>query len=165
MPRGAVNHVPIQYPRIGSRDFQLVWALFRRCFAGRYGDPVELLKAGLGRRLGAICIDWGASLLEVQVLFGRTYPYGTPTSALITGIVFVVEIAVLTSLMGGSFGQVVLGVRVVRTDGSRIWPLRVLGRTLLLFLVIPAVIMDSDGRGLHDKAVDSRTIRMPRRKS
>ena len=123
------------------------------------------MKAGLGRRLGALCIDWGTSLLVVQVLFGRTYAYGSPESSLITGIVFVVEIALLTSLMGGSFGQIVLGVRVVRTDGSRLWPLRVLGRTLLLFLVIPAVIMDSDGRGLHDKAVGSRTIRVPRKRS
>jgi uncharacterized RDD family membrane protein YckC len=123
---------------------------------------VEMPKAGLGRRLGALCIDWGASLLVVQVLFGRTYAYGSPTSSLITGIVFVAEVALLTSLMGGSFGQILLGVRVVRTDGSRLWPLRVLGRTLLLFLVIPAVIMDSDGRGLHDKAVDSRTIRVLR---
>ena len=126
---------------------------------------MELLKAGLNRRFGALCIDWGASVLVVQVLFGRPYPYGSPESSLFTGLVCFVEIALLTSLIGGSFGQILLGVRVVRTDGSRIWPLRVLGRTLLLFLVIPAVIMDSDGRGLHDKAVDSRTIRVPRRKS
>ncbi|CAB4916635.1 unannotated protein [freshwater metagenome] len=162
MPRGAVNHVPIRALSLGSSDFGSVWALFRRCFAGRYGEAVELMKAGLGRRLGALCIDWGASLLVVQVLFGRTYAYGSTESSLITGLVFIAEVAVLTSLMGGSFGQVLLGVRVVRTDGSRLWPLRVLGRTLLLFLVIPAVIMDSDGRGLHDKAVDSRTIRVSR---
>jgi uncharacterized RDD family membrane protein YckC len=162
VPRGAVNHVPIRAPSLGSSDFGSVWALFRRCFAGRYGEHVELMKAGLNRRFGALCIDWGASVLVVQVLFGRPYPYGSPESSLMTGLVCFVEIALLTGLMGGSFGQILLGVRVVRTDGSRLWPLRVLGRTVLLFLVIPAVIMDSDGRGLHDKAVDSRTIRVRR---
>jgi len=128
----------------------------------RYGEVVELMKAGLGRRLGALCIDWGASLLVVQVLFGRTYAYGSPASSLITGLVFIAEVALLTSLMGGSFGQILLGVRVVRSDGSRLWPLRVIGRTLMVFLVIPAVVIDSDGRGLHDKIVDSRTIRVRR---
>jgi hypothetical protein len=31
--------------------------------------------------------------------------------------------------------------------------------TLLLCLVIPAVVMDSDGRGLHDRAVGSIVVR------
>ena len=42
----------------------------------------------------------------------------------------------------------ILGVRVVRTDGSRLGLLRTVGRTLLVCLVIPAVVMDQQGRGL-----------------
>jgi hypothetical protein len=33
-------------------------------------------------------------------------------------------------------------------------------RTLLILLVIPALVMDSDGRGLHDRIVGSRVIRV-----
>ena len=119
----------------------------------------EPLRAGIGRRLAALVIDWIASELVALAVFGRAYPFGTNQSMLATYVVFFVEVALLTSLMGGSFGQVLLGVRIVRTDGSRAWPLRVLVRTLLLCLVIPAVIMDGEGRGLHDKAAGTRVVR------
>jgi hypothetical protein len=36
---------------------------------------------------------------------------------------------------------------------------RVVLRTLLICLVIPALVLDSDGRGLHDRAVDSVVLR------
>ena len=119
-------------------------------------------KAGLGRRVAALFIDWFGSVLVAQLLFGRSFPFGSNESMLATYIIFFVEVALFTSLIGGSFGQVVLGIRVVRVDGTRLWPLRVLLRTVLLCLVIPAVVMDSEGRGLHDKAVGSRTIRVQR---
>jgi hypothetical protein len=32
-------------------------------------------------------------------------------------------------------------------------------RTVLICIVIPPVIWDSDGRGLHDRAVDSLVVR------
>ena len=119
-------------------------------------------KAGIGRRVAALFIDWFASMLVALLLVGRQFPLGTNQSMLATYVVFFVEVALITSLIGGSFGQIVLGMRVVRTDGGRLWPLRVVLRTVLLCLVIPAVVMDADGRGLHDKVVDSRVIRTAR---
>jgi len=32
-------------------------------------------------------------------------------------------------------------------------------RTLMLLLVIPAVVWDSEGRGLHDRAAGTRLVR------
>jgi uncharacterized RDD family membrane protein YckC len=66
---------------------------------------------------------------------------------------------VLTSLLGGSAGQLVLDMRVVRTAGGRLDPLRALVRTVLVCLVIPAVIFNSDRQGLHDLVADSIVVR------
>ena len=59
--------------------------------------------------------------------------------------------------MAASFGQRVLGLRVVRTNGGPLGLWRSVLRTVLLCLVIPAIVID-DGRGLHDRAVDSIVI-------
>ena len=65
----------------------------------------------------------------------------------------------LTWLAGASFGQRLLGLRVVRLDGSPLGLWRSVVRTALLCLAIPALIWDRDGRGLHDKAVGSVVVR------
>jgi uncharacterized RDD family membrane protein YckC len=38
-------------------------------------------------------------------------------------------------------------------------PLRAIGRTALLCLLVPAVIFDRDGRGLHDRLTDTAVVR------
>jgi uncharacterized RDD family membrane protein YckC len=67
---------------------------------------------------------------------------------------------VLTSLAGGSAGQLLLRIRVVRTDGSRLDPARVLLRTVLICLVVPPVVYNPDQRGLHDLATDAVAVRL-----
>lgn len=132
-----------------------------------YGDgvsaPATTLSAtrqaaGFGRRLAALAIDWALSILVALLLF-RQATYGSAESSVATLCVFAAEVVVLTWLTGASFGQRVLGLSVVRTDGSRLGLGRVALRTLLLCLVIPAVVYDSDGRGLHDRAVGSIVVR------
>ena len=113
--------------------------------------------AGLGRRFGAIAIDWLVSTGIALLIVGST-GYLSNAASLATLVVFAVEVALLTWLTSSSFGQRILGLRVVRTDGSRLGLLRSVGRTLLVCLVIPAVVMDSQGRGLHDRAVGSVVI-------
>lgn len=117
--------------------------------------------ASLGRRVVAIAIDWGASLLITRVLFPAV-EYGSPESAVLTMVVFAVEVIVLTWLLGASFGQRLTGLRVERMDGSRLSLWRVALRALLICLVVPAAVYDSDGRGLHDRAVDSVVLRQSR---
>ncbi len=62
-----------------------------------------------------------------------------------------------------SFGQRLLGISVVRLDGGRLSLWRIVVRTLLIFLIIPAVVYDNTGRGPHDRAVGSVAIRSKRR--
>ena len=134
---------------------------------GRLGLPPEGpgSVAGIGRRLGALMIDWVASLLLVRLVFPNLLPASESASgssssySLMVLVVFGLEVAVLTWLSSASFGQRIVGVCVVRVDGSRLGLWRACVRTALLCLVIPAVIWDRDSRGLHDKAVGSVCVK------
>lgn len=117
--------------------------------------------ASLGRRAMALVVDWVASLLVVTVVYAD-FRTGAAGSSLLPLAVFYGEVVILTWLIGASFGQRILGLRVERTDGSRLSLPRVALRTALICLVIPAVVYDSEGRGLHDRAVDSVVVRVGR---
>lgn len=114
--------------------------------------------AGLGRRLGAIAIDWALSILVSLLLFPQAR-YGSSASSLATLVVFAVEVTVLTWLTGASFGQRLLRLSVVRVDGGRLGLGRAALRTLLICLVVPAIVYDNAGRGLHDRAAGSIVLR------
>ena len=116
------------------------------------GLPPGTEVAGLGRRLGAIAIDWLVSLLVASLLLGAAF--GQDLSFLPL-LVFAAEVILLTWLTTASFGQRLLGITVLGVDGRRLGLGRVALRTLLICLVIPAVVYDSEGRGLHDRAVGS----------
>lgn len=110
--------------------------------------------ASLLRRLGAIAIDWLASIIVARLILPGA-PYGSGESALATLAVFAVEVIVFTWLTGSSFGQRVLGIVVVSINGGRLSAWRVIVRTLMICIVIPALVYDSKGRGLQDLAVGS----------
>jgi uncharacterized RDD family membrane protein YckC len=110
--------------------------------------------APLGRRVAAIALDWLASIGVVLLVLG-TGSYLTSTGSLAILAVFFAEIVIFTWLITGSFGQKVLGLSVTRTDGSRLAFWRIAVRTALICLVLPPVVMNDEGRGLHDLAVDS----------
>lgn len=116
-----------------------------------------MASAGLGRRFAAICIDWFVSIAVALLLF-RSATYGSLESSVATLLVFATEVIVFTWLISASFGQRLLGMSVVRVDGGRLSLWRIIVRTLLICLVIPAVVYDSSGRGLHDRAVGSIVI-------
>lgn len=73
--------------------------------------------------------------------------------------VFLVEATFLTALLGGSFGQLLVRVVVVRLDGKPVTVLHAFLRTLLICLVIPPLVFNRDQRGLHDLAVKTVTLR------
>ncbi len=126
-------------------------------------EPLELPGevAGLGRRVAAIAIDWFASILLSRVIFGQL-TYGSAESSFAILMIFIAEVVIFTWLMSASFGQRLLGISVVRLDGGRLSLWRIVVRTLLICLIIPAVVYDSTGRGLHDRAVGSVAIRSRR---
>lgn len=116
--------------------------------------------ARVGRRLVAVAIDWGIALAVAVIFFrydvgGRT----TSSSVWLVPTIFAVEQVLFISVLAGSIGQLILGMRVVplRPQWIGIW--RPALRTILLCLVIPAVIFDSDQRGLHDKIAGTILVR------
>jgi uncharacterized RDD family membrane protein YckC len=112
--------------------------------------------AGVGRRIGALFIDWLLSALIAVTVF--RVPYWQ--SQFWTLVVFAVEVYVLTALTGFTVGKRILGIRVVRLDGKPVGLWWALLRTLLLLAVVPPLVFDSDLRGLHDKAADTLVIRI-----
>jgi uncharacterized RDD family membrane protein YckC len=74
-------------------------------------------------------------------------------------LVFLCEASLLTALVGGSFGQLLVRIAVVRGDRRPVTLSRALLRTALVCLVVPPLIYDRDHRGLHDMAVGTVVVK------
>ena len=98
-------------------------------------------------------------MLVASVVFPGLRPWSSNASLPIL-LVFYVEVCLFTWFFASSFGQRLLRVEVVDMSGARLSLWRIALRTLLICLVIPAVILDSQGRGLHDRAVNSVALRL-----
>jgi len=103
------------------------------------------------RRIAALIIDWAASILVTVGIMGLGDYLDDPSSGWIVLGIFALEVSVLTTLAGGSFGQLLTRIRVLTTEGRPLSLLPALARTLLICLVVPPLIFTPDnGRGLHD---------------
>lgn len=110
-----------------------------------------------GRRILALVIDWAVAS-GLSLAFFATAPWQTDgfiTLGLFAGIQLLFLL-----IVNGSIGHLVLRMRVVPLNPGRLAPWRPLVRTLLVCLFIPAVIMDSDQRGLHDRAAGTLLVRV-----
>ncbi len=116
--------------------------------------------ASWGRRILALFVDWAASTLVVIALLGLDDYSDSSASGFYVLLVYVIEAALFTWLVGGSFGKVATRLRVVPTDGRLrpLNPLRLLARQVLVALVIPPLVFRSDGRGLHDLFAGTATV-------
>lgn len=116
----------------------------------------------LARRLGALLIDWIIAALSAVALAGVHYPPAPldkdPSETMFIVGFFIIEVSVLTGLVGRSIGKRLLGMRVENPAGTPIGIPRALLRTTLLALVLPAVVMTDDKRGLHDVAAGARVV-------
>jgi uncharacterized RDD family membrane protein YckC len=119
--------------------------------------------SGWSRRLGALVIDWFiCSLIAIAFLYRPHAGHVTDVLSqprLWTPVVFGVEDFLLTALTGFTIGKRLLGLRVIRLDGRPVGLARGFVRTLLVMLVVPAMMMDRDLRGLHDKAAKTIVVR------
>ncbi|MFV0406890.1 MAG: RDD family protein [Propioniciclava sp.] len=112
-----------------------------------------------GTRLGALIVDWGASMTIAVGAFGAGVLTEQGWRAWMILVVYGVQKAVLTGLTGSSFGQLITGAGVVQLDGSRIGWWRAAVRAALICLVIPAVVIGSDRRGLDDLLLGTVVVR------
>lgn len=114
--------------------------------------------ASWARRVLALVVDWIACLGVTLLVLGIGGWSENPWSGTYTLGIYVLENALFTALLGGSFGQLATRLRVVRLDGSRLDLGRALLRSVMIALVIPPLVFRPDGRGLHDMAAGSRVV-------
>ena len=108
------------------------------------------------RRIAALVLDWAASTLVTVGIIGLGDYLDDPSSGWVVLGIFALEVSLLTALAGGSFGQLLCGVRVLTTEGRPLNLMLAVARTLLICVVIPPLVFKPDsGRGLHDLATGS----------
>ncbi len=121
--------------------------------------------ATTGLRLGAFIVDSLASGLVaglfVTVLADRS---GSDLAQRLPGswslVPFAVDYVIGLLIAGRTLGMYLFGLRVIRVDRTAaVNPWRALVRTGLLMLLVPAVVWDRDGRGLHDRYTDTAVVR------
>ncbi|MFE6618298.1 RDD family protein [Streptomyces sp. NPDC008086] len=110
-----------------------------------------------GRRLGALAVDWGISLLIAYGLITDGYGQATSNWAL---LLFFLMSVLTVGTVGYTPGKRLFGLRVVTLETGTVNPLRALLRTALLCVAIPALIWDRDGRGLHDRLAGTVEVRI-----
>ncbi|WP_233161025.1 RDD family protein [Actinophytocola xanthii] len=118
--------------------------------------------AGRGARLAAFVLDLVvASLLTslfVEVDVARPEVMSTFNAWAV--LVWFLVSAGAVSVFGFTPGMFALGVRVVRVDGTQfVGPLRAVVRTAMTAVILPAALIDANGRGLHDRAVGTVVVR------
>jgi uncharacterized RDD family membrane protein YckC len=137
------------------------------------GERIGLPEAGsaslapAGLRLAALIVDLIASSL-IAGLFLAAVHHGRHEDDLASRlpgswslIPLFVNYVLGMLLAGQTLGMRLFGLRIIRVDDQHrpVDPWRAVVRTVLLFLFIPAVVWDKDGRGLHDRYSDTAVVR------
>lgn len=113
--------------------------------------------APLGRRFGAIFIDWTLCALIAYGLIAHRDIHLTNNWAL---VVFLVLSVLTVGTVGFTPGKRIMGLRLIAEGGGRLGFLRSTLRSVLLCLALPALIWDRDGRGLHDRLARAIQVRI-----
>lgn len=115
-----------------------------------------------GRRILALAIDYLAATLIATAFLGYDQ-FEPPAEAGLTLFAPMTVFAIINVLfiptLGGTPGHRLMGLRMQLAHGGWVGLWRPIVRTLLLVVVIPAVVWDSDQRGLHDKAAGTVLVR------
>jgi hypothetical protein len=117
-----------------------------------------------GQRLGAFIVDALASALVAALFVQFLRKDAGDAASRLPGSWSLVTLAAdyLIGLLMASrtVGMYLFSLRVIRVDRTAaVDPWRAALRTLLLFLLIPAVIWDHDARGLHDRLTETAVVR------
>lgn len=123
------------------------------------GERLGLPEAGsgsvarIGRRFAAILVDWIIAAVPAYALLRGTHP------ELWHLLIFAAMQIVFIPTIGGSLGHRLLGMHLAPISGGWVGLWRPVLRTVLLVLVIPVLVWDSDQRGFHDKIAGTVLIR------
>ncbi len=111
--------------------------------------------APMGRRVSAFLID---IVLAGLVAWWITAPEAPRNTSL---VVWALMTVVTVALFGITPGQAALGIRVVPlVQGRSFVGLWAVPRTLLIFLIVPPLLLDANGRGLHDRLCRTVVLRV-----
>ncbi|RCK69504.1 RDD family protein [Desertihabitans brevis] len=122
----------------------------------RPGERLGLPATGRGSlaswrsRIAAILLDWAVCMGLSVLLFGTEVVQGEGWEKFMPLTLFFVESAVLSALTGGSLGQLVCRIGIIRLDGHQLGFLRAVPRAAMVCLALPALVVDGDRRGLND---------------
>jgi uncharacterized RDD family membrane protein YckC len=110
--------------------------------------------APFGTRVGAFLVDAVGSALVAGLFTAPDLPGNW--SLLAFAVVTVGTLVVV----GQTPGMRLLGLRLAHPEpGKRLAPWRGVVRTALLLLLVPALVVDANGRGLHDRLTDTAVVR------
>ena len=110
--------------------------------------------AGFGQRAGAFVLDAIAAALVAGLVTAPELPRNW--SLLSFGLITVVSLV----LTGQTPGMRLLGLRLAHPQPEgRLALWRAVVRTGLLMVLLPALVVDSDGRGMHDRLTDTAVVR------
>ncbi|MEV8335336.1 RDD family protein [Streptomyces niveus] len=129
---------------------------------GYRGERLGLPKEGpgsaasVGRRFGALFLDWALCMLIAYGLFARD-AQGAANYAL--GVLLVLNILTVGTV-GSTPGKRLFGLRVVSESRDRLGFGWAVVRSALLCLAVPALVWDRDGRGLHDRLARAVQVRI-----
>ena len=128
------------------------------------GERLGLPRVGRGSlaswrsRVAALIVDWAASMAIAVGFFGSGVLTGGGWRAWMILTVFFAESAVLSTLVGGSFGQLICRIGIARLDRQPLGFVRAVLRAFLVSLALPALVVGQDRRGLQDFAAGTVMI-------
>lgn len=108
----------------------------------------------MGPKIGAFVIDISLSALVAWLFTAPDAPQNL--SLLIWAVMTVVTVG----LFGFTPGQAAFGIRVAPLGGRSLVGLWALPRTALIFLIVPPLLTNANGQGLHDRWCRTVVIRM-----
>jgi uncharacterized RDD family membrane protein YckC len=110
--------------------------------------------ASFGSRIGAFLVDAVAAALVAGLVTAPSLPGNW--SLVPFGLITVGTLVAF----GQTPGMRLLGLRLAHPRaGERLALWRAVVRTGLLMLLVPALVVDADGRGLHDRLTDTAVVR------
>lgn len=122
--------------------------------------------APLGTRFGALLIDWflAYGLVGLVVAWWGPAAFGGESlpgvASWAVPLVWAVIGVICVWLFAQTPGQAVLGLGTARIDAEeRVGFVRSLVRVVFIFFLLPPLIQDEDGRGMHDRATGTTLIR------